>query len=112
LATWALPERLMDQVEHIKKSAVVKHSILINSHKTSVSLENEFWFGLREIADHEHITIPVLVERIDRNRDTCNLSSAIRVYVFNHFRRERGQRIDLSDFANEPTCLVDPRFGD
>jgi predicted DNA-binding ribbon-helix-helix protein len=52
------------------------------------------------------------VERIDRNRDTCNLSSAIRVYVFNHFRRERGQHIGLSDFANEPTCLVDPRFGD
>lgn len=102
----------MDQVEHIKKSAVVKHSILINSHKTSVSLENEFWRGLHEIADNEHITVPALVERIDRNRDTCNLSSAIRVYVFNHFRRERGQRIGLSDFANEPTCLVDSRFGD
>ena len=102
----------MDQVEHIKKSAVVKHSILINSHKTSVSLENEFWLGLREIADQEQITVPGLVEQIDRSRDTCNLSSAIRVYVFNHFRRERGQRIGLSDFANEPTCLVDPRLGD
>jgi predicted DNA-binding ribbon-helix-helix protein len=79
----------MDQVEHIKKSAVVKHSILINSHKTSVSLENEFWFGLREIADHEHITVPVLVEQIDRSRDTCNLSSAIRIFVYNHFRGVR-----------------------
>ncbi len=102
----------MDQVGHIKKSAVIKHSILINSRKTSVSLENEFWLGLREIADHEHITVPVLVEEIDRSRETCNLSSAIRVYVFNHFRRERGQRIGLSDFANEPMCLADPRFGE
>ena len=79
----------MDQVEHIKKSAVVKHSILINSHKTSVSLEKEFWLGLREIAEHKHITVPVLVEKIDLSRDTCNLSSAIRIFVYNHFRRER-----------------------
>ena len=35
----------MDQLEHIKKSAVIKRSILINGHKTSVSLENEFWLG-------------------------------------------------------------------
>ena len=102
----------MDQLEHIKKSAVVKRSISINSHRTSVSLENEFWRGLHEIADNEHITVPTLVERIDRNRDTCNLSSAIRVYVFNHFRRERGQHIALSDFANEPMCLAGPRFGE
>jgi predicted DNA-binding ribbon-helix-helix protein len=78
----------MDQVGHIKKSAVIKHSILINSHKTSVSLENEFWRGLREIAEHKRITVPVLVEHIDRSRDTCNLSSAIRIFVYNYFRRE------------------------
>jgi predicted DNA-binding ribbon-helix-helix protein len=76
----------MDQAGHIKKSAVIRRSILINSHKTSVSLENDFWFGLREIADHEHISIPKLVERIDHSRDTSNLSSAIRIFVFNHFR--------------------------
>jgi len=42
--------RQMDQLEHTKRSAVVKRSIVIDSHKTSVSLENEFWFALREIA--------------------------------------------------------------
>jgi predicted DNA-binding ribbon-helix-helix protein len=89
----------MNQVDHFKKSAIVKHSILINSHKTSVSLENEFWRGLREIAGNEHITVPVLVERIDRSRDTCNLSSAIRVYVFNYFRCELGSRIALSNIV-------------
>ena len=83
----------MDQIEHIKKSAVRKHSVWINSRKTSISLENEFWHGLREIADNEHISVHAVVERIDRSRDTCNLSSAIRIYVFKHFRRQRSPHI-------------------
>ena len=84
----------MDQVGHIKKSAVVRRSILINSHKTSVSLENDFWLGLREIAEHKRITVPVLVEQIDRSRDTPNLSSAIRVFVYSHFRCARTENRD------------------
>jgi predicted DNA-binding ribbon-helix-helix protein len=91
----------MDQAARIKKSAVIKRSILINSHKTSVSLENDFWFGLREIADHEHISIPQLVEHIDRSRDTCNLSSAIRVFVFNHFRCARNEDRDIKSYRQE-----------
>jgi predicted DNA-binding ribbon-helix-helix protein len=65
----------MDQSERIKKSAVVKRSICINAHKTSVSLENEFWSGLHEIAAQEHVTVPMLVEDIDRLRirATCPL---------------------------------------
>ena len=68
------------------KSVVIKRSILINGRKTSVSLENEFWEGLREIADREMIAHSTLVEQIDQERDNINLSSAIRVFVFNHFR--------------------------
>ena len=68
------------------KSVVIKRSILINGRKTSVSLENEFWEGLREIADREMIAHSTLVEQIDQERDNVNLSSAIRVFVFNHFR--------------------------
>lgn len=83
----------MDKLEHIKKSAVIRRSITINGHKTSVSLENEFWHGLHEIADHEHTTIPLLVEQIDRSSDNCNLSSAIRLFVFNHLRRESGTKV-------------------
>ena len=102
----------MDQLEHIKKSAVIKRSILINSHKTSVSLENEFWHGLHEIADQKHTAVNTLVEQIDRLRDTCNLSSAIRIFVFNYFRRERAQMgVDLPDFGDEPMRLVIPRYG-
>lgn len=68
------------------KSAVIKRSIVLDGHKTSVSLENEFWDGLREIASHENTTLAMLVGQIDHGRDSCNLSSAIRVFVFNHFR--------------------------
>ena len=77
---------LMDQLARIKKTDVIKRSIYINGHKTSVSLENEFWQGLREIAGRDRAAITTLVEQIDRARNTCNLSSAIRVFVFNHFR--------------------------
>ena len=79
----------MDQPGRMKKTDVIKRSIFINGHKTSVSLENEFWQGLREIAEHDRTTVAMLVERIDRARNTCNLSSAIRVFVFNHFRDEK-----------------------
>jgi predicted DNA-binding ribbon-helix-helix protein len=72
------------------KSAVIKRSIVLNGHKTSVSLENEFWEGLREIAIRENTSLAVLVGQIDHDRDTCNLSSSLRVFVFNHFRARLG----------------------
>ena len=75
------------------KSVVIKRSILINRRKTSVSLENEFWDALHEIADRENITLAAVVERIDRDRDNINLSSAIRVFVLNYFRPLTGKQI-------------------
>ena len=78
----------MDQRSQIKKTDVVKRSISINGHKTSVSLENEFWQGLHEIADHNHAKVVLLIQQIDRDRTTCNLSSAIRVFVFKHFHEK------------------------
>ena len=77
----------MDQLEHIKKSAVIKRSILINGHKTSVSLENEFWRGLHDVARSKNAPVAKLVEQIDRDRDNVNLSSAIRVFVFNQLKK-------------------------
>lgn len=67
------------------KSAVIKRSILLNGHKTSVSLEDEFWDGLREIAADRNVGLSALVQEIDHGRDNCNLSSALRVYVFSYF---------------------------
>ena len=66
-------------------TAVIKRSIMIDGRKTSISLEDEFWYGLLEIAVYEKMTVPTLVKRIDHRRKTVNLSSAIRIFVFNHF---------------------------
>jgi predicted DNA-binding ribbon-helix-helix protein len=70
------------------KSAVIKRSVTLNGHKTSVSLENEFWDALREIAERANLPLPRLMEQVDKDRTTCNLSSAIRIFVFNHFRAQ------------------------
>ena len=73
------------------QTAVIKRSIVLDGHKTSVSLENEFWHGLREIAVRENTPLSTLVGKIDRERNSCNLSSAIRVHVFNYFRTQFGK---------------------
>jgi predicted DNA-binding ribbon-helix-helix protein len=68
-------------------SQVVKRSIVIHGHKTSVSLEDAFWTGLREIAQAQHTTLSTLVGEIDRTRQQGNLSSAIRLFVLDQVRR-------------------------
>ena len=72
------------------KTAVIKRSIFINGRKTSVSLENEFWAGLHDIAKSRKTTAAELAGEIDRQRTTVNLSSAIRIYVYNYFRSKEG----------------------
>ena len=68
------------------KSQIVKRSIVIAGHKTSVSLEDAFWKALKEIADGRGITLSDLVSTIDTDRQHGNLSSAIRLFVLDHFR--------------------------
>ena len=64
------------------KSRVVKRSIVVGHHKTSVSLEDVFWNELRKIAFEQGVPISHLVGRIDAERQHGNLSSALRVFVF------------------------------
>ena len=68
------------------KSPVIKRSIVIAGHKTSVSLEDAFWKGLKEIADDRDMTLSDLVSTIDTDRQHGNLSSAIRLFVLDHYR--------------------------
>ncbi|HXX09255.1 MAG TPA: ribbon-helix-helix domain-containing protein [Pseudolabrys sp.] len=68
------------------KSPVVKRSIVIAGHKTSVSLEDAFWKGLKEIATSREVTLSDLVASIDTDRRQGNLSSAIRLFVLDHYR--------------------------
>jgi predicted DNA-binding ribbon-helix-helix protein len=68
------------------KSPVVKRSIVIAGHKTSVSLEDAFWQGLKQIAAERDVTLSDLVASIDTDRRQGNLSSAIRLFVLDYYR--------------------------
>ena len=72
------------------KSPVVKRSIVITGHKTSVSLEDAFWSGLKDIAASRNMTLSELVASIDADRRQGNLSSAIRLFVLDHYRAQAG----------------------
>ena len=65
------------------KSPIVKRGIVIRGHKTSVSLEDAFWLGLKDIARTQRMTLSTLVGEIDKARHQSNLSSAIRLFVLN-----------------------------
>jgi len=68
----------------LMKSLIVKRSIVIDGHKTSVSIEDAFWSDLKKIADAQEATLSELVAKIDQTRQKGNLSSAIRLYVLEH----------------------------
>jgi predicted DNA-binding ribbon-helix-helix protein len=72
------------------KSPVVKRSIVIAGHKTSVSLEDAFWVGLKQIASGCDRTLSEMVATIDSGRAHGNLSSAIRLFVLDHYRNMTG----------------------
>ena len=71
------------------KTLVVKHSVHIDGRKTSVSLEDAFWSGLKEIADAQGTTLSAMVAEIDKKREQSNLSSAIRLFVLDQVRNGR-----------------------
>jgi predicted DNA-binding ribbon-helix-helix protein len=68
------------------KSPVIKRSIVIAGHRTSVSLEDAFWKALKEIAQSRRASLADLIGTIDHQRRGGNLSSAIRVFVLDHYR--------------------------
>jgi predicted DNA-binding ribbon-helix-helix protein len=72
------------------KSLVIKRSIIIGRHRTSVSLEDAFWSDLKEIARAQEATLSKLVTQIDGARQQGNLSSAIRLFVLEHIRGKNG----------------------
>ena len=85
------------------KSQVVKRSVVIDGHKTSISLEDAFWSSLKEIAHAERATVSELVAKIDKTRKQGNLSSAVRLFVLDRVRwrgaRWGDQRISYSTLA-------------
>jgi predicted DNA-binding ribbon-helix-helix protein len=90
------------------KSSVAKRSVVITGHKTSITLEDEFWKGLREIAHERDMTPSELVAAIDADRQSANLSSAIRLFVLRYYRDQvvdqvaEGSAPESLDAANTP----------
>ena len=80
------------------KSPVVKRSIVVAGHKTSVSLEEAFWNGMKEISGIRDMTLSELVGEIDSNRQQGNLSSAIRLFVLDYFHT-RAMAVDSAAVA-------------
>jgi predicted DNA-binding ribbon-helix-helix protein len=78
------------------KSSVIKRSIVIGGHKTSVSLEDAFWNDLKDIAHAKQVTLSEMVAEIDGARKESNLSSAIRLFVLGYFQNE-SRRVDVTD---------------
>jgi predicted DNA-binding ribbon-helix-helix protein len=67
---------------------VLKRSIVIAGHKTSVSLEDAFWSGLKEIAARRATTPSALIDEINKKRQHANLSSALRLFVLDFYRSQ------------------------
>jgi predicted DNA-binding ribbon-helix-helix protein len=85
------------------KSPVVKRSIVIAGHKTSVSLEDAFWKGLKDIAISRGVTLSDLVASIDTDRRHGNLSSAIRLFVLDHYQ---ARTADQGEAAQAPRDII------
>ena len=80
-------------------TTVHKRSVVIGGHKTSVSLEEAFWRGLQEVAQGRGMAVARLVEGIDKTRGSHNLSSAIRLFLLQHYRTQAQQLTATRDAA-------------
>ena len=63
------------------RAGIVKRSLSIRGHRTSISLEEEFWQAISSLAKTRKLSIAALVAEIDDARAGANLSSALRVFV-------------------------------
>ena len=79
------------------KSLIVKRSVVLGGHKTSVSLEDAFWKSLKQIAASGKMTVSELLTAIDSGRHHGNLSSAIRLFVLNYYREQLLDRLHMGD---------------
>lgn len=75
----------MQSSTSVAQSSVVKRSVALNGHKTSISLEDVFWSALKDIAAEKNMAVTALIEAIDQNRGSANLSSALRQHIMTHF---------------------------
>jgi predicted DNA-binding ribbon-helix-helix protein len=89
---------------------VFKRSIVVGGHKTSVSLEDAFWNGLKEIAAERHMNLSELVAEIDVQRQHGNLSSALRLFVLDFYRTQLSHGKEGRDETHEMIGHTAPAF--
>jgi len=77
---------------------IAKHSIIINGRNTSVSLETAFWKSLKDIAAGRGQPMSALIAGVARQRNYANLSSALRLFVLDHFRNDQIGRALIGEF--------------
>jgi predicted DNA-binding ribbon-helix-helix protein len=70
-----------------RKSKVLKRSIVLDGRKTSITLEEDFWTALKEIAATQNVRVSELVATVDRSRKHANLSSSLRLYVLAYYQQ-------------------------
>ena len=87
------------QEEGEVKSSIVKRSVIIAGQKTSVSLEDAFWEGLKDIAKARRTTLSDLVTSIDTDREHGNLSSTLRLFVLGHYDKRAASGLVVDNFA-------------
>jgi predicted DNA-binding ribbon-helix-helix protein len=92
------------------KSQIVKRSIVVAGHKTSVSLEDAFWSGLKEISGERHMTLSDLVAAIDSQRQHGNLSSAIRLFVLDFYRAQVSEPKAQHNGGHEMAAHTTPAY--
>jgi predicted DNA-binding ribbon-helix-helix protein len=85
---WLDVADLLQMGGNFMKSLVIKRSVVVAGHKTSVSLEDAFWKRLKEIAHARDLTLSELVGAIDSEREYGNLSSALRLFVLEFYRSQ------------------------
>jgi predicted DNA-binding ribbon-helix-helix protein len=93
------------------KSSVIKRSIVLAGHKTSVSLEDAFWMALKKIAAGLKMTLSELVASIDARRQNANLSSAIRLFILDFYRDQLIARMGVESMQLDPMVALESQAG-
>lgn len=77
---------MADDLAIAAMNPIIKRSVVLDGHKTSISLEEEFWSGLKKIAQARGVSPSAVIANIDAGRHQGGLSSAIRVFVLEHYQ--------------------------
>jgi predicted DNA-binding ribbon-helix-helix protein len=95
------------------KSRILKRSVNVHGHKSSVSLEDAFWADLRGIARAQGCAVSNLIAEIDKGRRHGNLSSAIRIFVLEYFRAKANRQAESDRQGDlEKTAADLPEYPD